>query len=134
PHQHPVPGPVPARPALRLDGSTAFDGEKTFYINQTQMPRVGDVWPAWYDRDDPSTFGVGQPDLSSPEAQQTLREFGIANPLDGGAPAEDPAPAQADAGDRDDRIVAIEQLGDLRARGLLTDAEFEAEKRRLLES
>jgi hypothetical protein len=120
-----------------LDGSADFQGEKTFFINQTQMPRVGDVWPCWYDAADPSTFGVGQPNLGDPQTLQIFADFGIAHPLadqpvtDGGGVTASTTDA---GGADDDRLDALEQLGDLRARGLLTDAEFESEKRRILGS
>jgi hypothetical protein len=119
-----------------LDGSADFEGEKTFFINQTQMPRVGDVWPCWYDVADPSVFGVGQPNLSDPNTLQIFSDFGIPHPL-----ADQPAAANAagvapatDAGTaaEDDRLEDLERLGDLRSRGLLSDVEFEAEKRRIL--
>lgn len=110
-----------------LDGSADFQGEKTFFISQTQMPRVGDVWPCWYDPTDRTKFGVGQPNHADPQMSQLLADFGIADPLA-------PPPASAGSEGDDDRLDALEQLGDLRARGLLTDAEFESEKRRLLDS
>jgi Short C-terminal domain len=43
---------------------------------------------------------------------------------------EAPPPAAASGGD--DLITQLEKLGDLRANGLLTDAEFEKQKARLL--
>lgn len=47
------------------------------------------------------------------------------------APQQAPAPATA-AGT--DRISALKELGELRSQGVLTDAEFEAEKARILAS
>lgn len=44
-----------------------------------------------------------------------------------------PAPA-GPPGDTTDRIAALRQLGELRDQGVLTDAEFEAEKARILGS
>jgi hypothetical protein len=44
------------------------------------------------------------------------------------APAAPPAPAPG----ADDVIAQLEKLGDLRANGILTDAEFEQQKARLL--
>ena len=117
-----------------LDGAAPFDGEKTFYINQTQMPRVGDVWPCWYDPTDPTSFGVGQPNMADPRMEQILADFGIANPLTGATASSsgEPVGGGVDAED-EERLAALERLGDLRARGLLNDDEFEAEKRRLLD-
>jgi hypothetical protein len=49
------------------------------------------------------------------------------------AAAPEPAPAAAppEPGSAD-RLAQLERLGDLRDRGVLTDAEFEIEKRKLL--
>jgi hypothetical protein len=44
-----------------------------------------------------------------------------------------PAPAPAPASDTD-RIAALTQLGELHASGVLTDAEFELEKSKILAS
>lgn len=117
-----------------LDGAASFEGQKTFFINQTQMPRVGDVWPCWYDPVDPTSFGVGQPNMADPQMEAILTEFGLANPLAAAAPSPAAAP-QHDGIDAEDeeRLAALERLGDLRARGLLNAEEFEVEKRRLLD-
>lgn len=64
-----------------LDGGAAFTGEKKAYISQTNMPRVGDVWPSWYEATDPSTFTLGQPDFGDPDSVPVLAEFGIPHPL-----------------------------------------------------
>jgi hypothetical protein len=46
-----------------------------------------------------------------------------------------PAPDQAAAGGAEDqRLARLEKLGELRAQGILTQEEFEAQKRRILES
>ena len=65
-----------------LVGGTPFNGQKKMMINQTQMPRVGDVWPAWYNAANPSEFAVGMPDGASAEQIPVFREFGIPHPLD----------------------------------------------------
>ena len=44
------------------------------------------------------------------------------------------APAPAAAVPASDRLAQLTQLGELRAAGVLTDAEFEAEKARILQS
>lgn len=48
------------------------------------------------------------------------------------APAPAPAPAPAAAPSMDDTIEQLRKLGGLRDAGILTDAEFEAQKARLL--
>jgi hypothetical protein len=47
-------------------------------------------------------------------------------------PEPEPAPAAGPAGP--DRITALKELGELKAQGVLTEAEFEAEKARILAS
>lgn len=48
--------------------------------------------------------------------------------------APPPAPAPAPAAPETDRITALRELGELKAQGVLTEAEFAAEKPRLLGS
>ncbi len=141
-----------------LDGSPPFTGQKRMTINQTEMPRVGDVWPAWIDRSDPSVFAVGKPDGASPEQIPLFREFGIPHPLDssgavaapptwtppvgaaasGMAPPPPPGPAPAGPPAADaastSRVAELERLAKLRDQGVLTDAEFQIEKQRILGS
>lgn len=65
-----------------LHGGMPFEGDKTMLIAQTSMPRVGDVWPSWYDPTDRTQFAVGQPESINAEQIATFREFGIPHPLD----------------------------------------------------
>jgi hypothetical protein len=48
------------------------------------------------------------------------------------AQAAQPAPAAAAAAPPDDMLDQLKQLGDLKAQGILTEAEFEAQKARIL--
>lgn len=57
------------------------------------------------------------------------RQPQYATPADVPPPAPPPAPAAGT-----DRISALKELGELRSQGVLTDAEFEAEKARILAS
>jgi hypothetical protein len=50
------------------------------------------------------------------------------------APPPAPAPAPAAPAPETDRITALRELGELKAQGVLTEAEFAAEKARLLGS
>ncbi len=133
-----------------LTGGAAFTGVKKMLINQTQMPRVGDVWPSWYDAADPSTFAVGMPDGASAEQIPVFREFGIPHPLDpstaqgGATPPPSPgvmwppstsagaSPANPPPGSGPDTVADLERLTRLRDDGALTEAEFQAAKARLL--
>jgi len=45
---------------------------------------------------------------------------------------EQPAPPPAD--DMDTKLAQLKELGELKTQGVLSDAEFEAQKRRILES
>ncbi|WP_250400424.1 SHOCT domain-containing protein [Streptomyces cellostaticus] len=47
-------------------------------------------------------------------------------------PASAPAPAPAAGDDMTNKIDQLKQLADLKTQGVLTDEEFEAQKRRLL--
>ncbi|MFF9060226.1 SHOCT domain-containing protein [Streptomyces sp. NPDC101213] len=49
-------------------------------------------------------------------------------------PAYAEPPAQPPATDMTSKIEQLKQLGDLKAQGVLTEAEFEEQKRRLLEA
>ncbi|SFE35600.1 SHOCT domain-containing protein [Streptomyces mirabilis] len=48
------------------------------------------------------------------------------------APAAPPPPAAPSADDMSGRIDQLKQLGELKAQGVLTEAEFEEQKRRIL--
>lgn len=76
-----------------LHGGAPFEGEKKTLIPQTSMPRIGDVWPCWFDGMDHSQFAVGQPNMISTEQIAMFREFGIPHPLDP-QPPQPPQPSQ----------------------------------------
>lgn len=65
-----------------LAGGAPFDAEKKITIDQTNQPRIGDVWPCWYDEQDRTTFAVGSPTGDARENVDVYREFGIPHPLD----------------------------------------------------
>jgi hypothetical protein len=104
-----------------LDGGPITEGRKKMLINQTQMPRAGDVWPAWIDPSDPQTFAVGMPQGADPAQIPMFREFGIPHPLDN---EQQP--------DTDDPVQDLQRLVDMKEKGLLTEDEFRAAKAKLL--
>ena len=108
-----------------LTGGAPFSAQKKILINQTKMPRVGDVWPAWYSPTDQTLFAVGMPDGASPEQIPLLREIGIPHPLD------EPKPA---APQDDGPVGDLAKLVKMKADGMLTDDEFKAAKARLFEA
>ncbi len=103
-----------------LDGGPITEGRKKMLINQTQMPRAGDVWPAWIDRSDPQTFAVGMPQGADPSQIPLFREFGIPHPLDSTQPASG------------DTVDDLQRLVEMKQQGLLTEDEFQAAKTKLL--
>ena len=103
-----------------LDGGQITEGRKKMLINQTQMPRAGDVWPAWIDPANPQTFAVGMPQGADPAQIPLFREFGIPHPLDSQQP------------DTDDPVEDLQRLVDMKEKGLLTEDEFRAAKAKLL--
>ena len=67
-----------------LDGSVTFSGQKTILVNQMAAPRIGDVWPCWFDPADHSSFAVAQAGAITPDTQRLFAEFGIPMPGTGG--------------------------------------------------
>lgn len=65
-----------------LRGGQPFEGEKKTLISQVAMPRIGDVWPCWFNSLDHTQFAVGQPSEITPDQITLYREFGIPHPLD----------------------------------------------------
>ena len=65
-----------------LGGGEPFDVHKKVLVSKTAMPRVGELWPSWFDPADPLQFVVGQPTAITPEQVGMFREFGIPHPLD----------------------------------------------------
>jgi hypothetical protein len=114
-----------------LDGSAAFEAEKTKVVSRVQIPRAGDRYPVWYDAADPSTWAFAF--VENEEGRDNIRMMfgeaaetmtGIGNPA--AAAAAPAAPAAEDPLDR------LKKLDELHKAGVVTDAEFEAKKAELL--
>jgi hypothetical protein len=109
-----------------LDGSPAFDAEKTKTVSRVQIPRQGERYPVWYEAADPSTWAFAT--IADDQGRATMRQmFGeVAETFVGmNAPAA-PSPTGQDT------VEQIKQLADLHAQGILTDEEFAAQKAKLL--
>ncbi|MCU1395395.1 MAG: hypothetical protein JWM34_3823 [Ilumatobacteraceae bacterium] len=65
-----------------LRGGQPFEGTKKSLISQAAMPRIGDVWPCWFNPSDHTQFAVGQPTQITPEQVALFHEFGIPHPMD----------------------------------------------------
>jgi hypothetical protein len=116
-----------------LDGSAAFDAEKTTTVSRVQIPRQGERYPVWYDRADPTTWAYAV--IADDTGRQQMRAmFGAAAESltgmgGGGATAPPPAaPAEADPLDR------LKKLSELHTAGVINDTEFELQKSKLLSS
>ncbi len=68
-----------------LSGGAPINAQKKMLIPQTSMPRLGDVWPCWYDATNPTSFAVGMPTALTPDQIALYKEFGIPHPM---APAQ----------------------------------------------
>jgi Short C-terminal domain len=108
--------------AMRAGGATGAGADASGVVGQIQQMFPGATV---------QVMGGGQP---SPEQIAKLERF-TGRDLDGdGQVGGAPPPAAAAEPDPDDRIEQLERLAKLRESGALTDAEFEAEKRRVLGS
>ena len=117
-----------------LDGSPAFEAEKTKVVSRVQIPRQGDRYPVWYDPADPENWAFATVD--NDEGRDSIRQMfgaaaetmtGVGNPA--GAPA---APAAAPAAAEPDPLERLKKLEELRAAGIVTDAEFAEKKAQIL--
>lgn len=115
-----------------LDGSPAFDAEKTTTVSRVQIPQAGARHPVWYDPADPNTFAYATIADESGR-QQIVAMFGPeAFGPDGSGVGLPAAPSAAPAAAADDPIEKIRKLSELHAAGVLTDEEFAAKKADLL--
>ena len=117
-----------------LDGSPAFDASKTRTISRVQIPRQGERFPVWYDPAEPAKTWMFST-VHDDTGRETLRQlFGdVANTFVGmDAPAPPVAAAAPAAPQGPDTVEALKQLADLHQQGLLTEDEFNQQKKKLL--
>jgi hypothetical protein len=119
-----------------LDGSPAFDAQKTTTVSRVEIPRSGDRYPCWYDRADPSTWAYATVHDDEARAQigamfgapaESLTGFGgaAAASAAGGVAVAAPPPAV-------DPLERLQKLDELHKTGVLTDAEFASKKAEIL--
>jgi hypothetical protein len=99
---------------VRPHGGSPFRAEKTNVVSRVAIPRVGDEVTVLYDPADPSTFAIAL----AGEAQVAAAAAG--------------RPAPPVLGAHGGELKALEMLASLRDRGILTEAEFQAQKAKLL--
>lgn len=95
-------------------GEPAFTIEKTAAVSRVKIPRAGDKCTVLYDPANREEENGITFDSVTPASVQT------------------PAPAAAPAPSEESLFDKLERLGELRASGVLTDEEFEQQKRKLL--
>jgi hypothetical protein len=115
-----------------IDGSPAFDAEKTRTVSRLEIPRQGERYPVWYDPAEPTKTWMFST-VADDTGRETLRQlFGdVANTFVGMNTPAAPA-AAAGAAPGPDTVETLKQLGDLHAQGLLTAEEFAEQKKKLL--
>jgi hypothetical protein len=121
------------------DGETPFTIEKTSVVSRVSIPRAGDRCVVFYDPSDPQnkngiTFdpvpgfdaGAPAPEPKAPEPQPEPIILATATPT------EEESAEVTEAKSEGDPIAKIEKLNRLREKGIITQAEFEMQKQRLL--
>jgi|SRR5947209_6788608 len=98
---------------VQPDGAEAFQVTKKVTVSRVNLPRVGDPLRVKYYAADPDGLKV---------QKRTAEDLAAAAR---GAVAQAPAPPA-------DPLDEIKKLNDLRLEGALTDAEFEAQKAKIL--
>jgi hypothetical protein len=110
-----------------IDGSPAFDAEKTKTVPRVQIPRQGERYPVFYDQADPGTWAFAM--VADDQGRATMKQmFGdVADTFVG---MNAPAPPPSASGQ--DTVEQLKQLADLHAQGVLTDEEFAQQKAKIL--
>ncbi len=109
------------------DGSAAFEARKTITVSRVAIPRQGERHPVFYDRADPAKWAYG----TDVDPQQATADIRALFARAAGAAAVAATEARSPAGDHGPADELL-KLNDLRLKGVLTDAEFEIAKGRLL--
>jgi hypothetical protein len=105
-----------------FDNSAPVERRKTVTVSRVQVPRPGERYPAWFDRNDPEKWMYGT-DMEASAPAEVKEMFARARAGSGGAGAAEAA---------DGPVEELAQLSELWKAGALTDAEFADAKARLL--
>jgi Short C-terminal domain/Protein of unknown function (DUF3592) len=127
------------------DGETPFTIEKTSVVPRVSIPRAGDHCVVFYNPSDPQNqngitfdpvpgFDAGRAPAPAPEPAPAPTPTPVAERimLATATPTEKEASEVAAAETEGDPIEKIEKLDRLREKGIITQAEFEMQKQRLL--
>jgi Short C-terminal domain len=113
-----------------LDGTPAFEAEKTTTVSRVEIPQPGSRYPVWFDPEDHTAFAYATI-ADATGRQQIVAMFGPEAFGPDGSGVGLPA-AAAPAPAADDPIERIKKLSELHAAGVLTDEEFAVKKAELL--
>lgn len=108
-----------------LDGSAPVERSKTVTVSRVAIPRAGDRFPVWYDRNDPEKWMYGT-DMEASAPAEVKEMFARARGSDAGGAAG------AAAEEEDGPVGELAKLTELWKDGALTDREFADAKARLL--
>jgi hypothetical protein len=107
--------------------------EHSGIVRRSRWPTPGMVLPVTFDRNDPHRLKVEWDEVGSSRDRSRETAEGMAAAMRGDPAGGAGTPAGSDDPE-EDRLARLEKLGQLHAQGVLDDDEFEAEKRRILES
>ena len=120
---------------VKPDDEPEFEVEKRFRFQQLAVPSAGQTLPVIYDPNDHDKVMLDE----SPEAQQQAMLSGagidpaqISQMVAQAQQWQGQMPGAAPAAPQQDSVAQLEKLHALKEKGALTDAEFEAEKARIL--
>ncbi|HEX8364702.1 MAG TPA: DUF3592 domain-containing protein [Allosphingosinicella sp.] len=106
-----------------VDGTAPLERTKTVTVSRVAIPRIGDRFPVWYDRQDPSLWAYGV-DMEAGAPADVKALFARAARTGTEAPNEQasgPSP-----------LEELQRLNELRKVGAVTDREYSAAKALLL--
>ena len=115
---------------LQADGvgaQTAHERALTSPTNRWPYPNV--VLPITLDRADPTNWVVHWGEMTTARQANDSQAEALAASMRG-----EPASAPSSSSGSDDQLARLQKLGELHASGVLTDAEFDAQKAKVLGS
>jgi len=124
---------------VQAEGVPAFSATHSGFISTSKWPYGGQVLPVTIDRANPSKWVINWDQVQT--GAQAAREQADAlaarmrgEPPSAGDAAAEPAQLQAslERGTEPDTADELTKLADLHDRGVLTDAEFESQKAKIL--
>lgn len=125
--------------AVSVPGTEAFAVEDSYIVKVAKWPRPGQPLPIEASQSDPRKFKILWDEVrtwqeeAADRAQEVVQMMNQAPPPPA-PPSPSPPPGTTGLGPADDRVAALARLAALKASGALTEAEFEAEKARILRS